>query len=45
VRMVCNSIVVLDFGRVIAAGPTRSTLNSPEVIKAYVGAPEELLAS
>jgi branched-chain amino acid transport system permease protein len=45
VRMVCNSIVVLDFGRVIASGPTRSTLNSPEVIKAYVGAPEELLAS
>lgn len=45
VRMVCNSIVVLDFGRIIAAGPTRSTLNSPEVIKAYVGAPEELLAS
>lgn len=45
VRMVCNSIVVLDFGRVIAAGPTREALNSPDVIKAYVGAPEELLAS
>ena len=45
VRMVCNSIVVLDFGRVIAAGPTRVALNNPDVIKAYVGAPEELLAS
>jgi branched-chain amino acid transport system permease protein len=45
VRMVCNSLVVLDFGRVIAAGPTRATLNDPAVIKAYVGAPEELLAS
>lgn len=45
VRMVCNSIVVLDFGRVIAAGPTREALNNPDVIKAYVGAPEELLAS
>lgn len=45
VRMVCNTIVVLDFGRVIAAGPTRATLNDRAVIKAYVGAPEELLAS
>ena len=45
VRMVCNSIIVLDFGRVIAVGPTREALNNPDVIKAYVGAPEELLAS
>ena len=45
VRMVCNSAVVLDFGKVIAAGPTASVLSDPRVIKAYIGDPEELAAS
>ena len=45
VRMVCNQVVVLDFGRVIAAGPTAAILSDPCVIKAYIGDPEELLAS
>ena len=42
VRMVCNSVVVLDFGCIIATGPTRQTLFSSAVVKAYVGEPEEL---
>ena len=45
VRMVCSSAVVLDFGKVIAAGPTASVLSDPRVIKAYIGDPEELAAS
>ena len=45
VRMVCNTTVVLDFGKVIAAGPTAKVLSDPGVIKAYIGDPEELMAS
>lgn len=45
VRLVCNSAVVLDFGKVIAAGPTASVLSDPRVVKAYIGDPEELAAS
>lgn len=45
VRMVCNTAVVLDFGKVIATGPTADVLSDPRVIKAYIGDPEELLAS
>jgi branched-chain amino acid transport system permease protein len=45
VRMVCNTAVVLDFGKVIASGPTAAVLSDPAVIKAYIGDPEELLAS
>ena len=44
VRMVCNSIVVLDFGKVIAIGPTQQVLADPLVIKAYIGDPEGLVA-
>ncbi len=44
VRMVCNTIVVLDFGKVIAAGPTQKVLADPRVIKAYIGDPEGLVA-
>ena len=44
VRMVCNAIVVLDFGKVIAAGPTPAVLSDPRVVKAYIGEPEELAA-
>ncbi len=45
VRLVCNSAVVLDFGKVIAAGPTATVLSDPGVIKAYIGDPEELAAA
>jgi branched-chain amino acid transport system permease protein len=45
VRMVCNSVVVLDFGKVIASGPTSAVLSDPRVIKAYIGDPEELTTS
>lgn len=44
VRMVCNAIVVLDFGRVIASGPTLQVLSDPRVIKAYIGEPEGVAA-
>jgi branched-chain amino acid transport system permease protein len=44
VRLVCNSVVVLDFGKVIAAGPTQQVLSDPRVVKAYIGDPEELAA-
>lgn len=44
VRMVCNAVVVLDFGKVIAAGPTQQVLSDPRVVKAYIGDPEELAA-
>ena len=44
VRMVCNTIIVLDFGKVIAVGPTQQVLADPRVIKAYIGDPEGLAA-
>lgn len=44
VRMVCNTIIVLDFGKVIAAGATQQVLADPRVIKAYIGDPEGLAA-
>ncbi|HVW41150.1 MAG TPA: ABC transporter ATP-binding protein [Amycolatopsis sp.] len=34
---VCDEIVVLDFGKVIAAGEPRETLAQPQVITAYLG--------
>ena len=37
VRQVCETVVVLDQGRVIAAGPTESTLAAPEVMASYMG--------
>jgi branched-chain amino acid transport system ATP-binding protein len=33
----CDIVVVLNFGQVIAIGSPREVLNSPEVIEAYVG--------
>ncbi len=42
VRMVCNTIFVLDFGKIIASGPTQKVLDDPRVIKAYIGDPEGL---
>jgi branched-chain amino acid transport system permease protein len=45
VRKACNSIYVLDFGKVIAAGPPAVALEDPDVVRAYVGAVEEETAA
>lgn len=33
----CDEITVLNFGTVLAQGDTRTALNDPEVVKAYIG--------
>lgn len=40
VRTVCETITVLDFGRVIASGPQSDVLANPAVLKAYMGETE-----
>jgi branched-chain amino acid transport system ATP-binding protein len=40
----CETTAVLDFGRLIASGPTREVLRNEQVIKAYLGTEEELSA-
>jgi branched-chain amino acid transport system permease protein len=40
VRAACSEITVLDFGRVIAAGPPAVVLEDPRVRKAYLGIEE-----
>jgi branched-chain amino acid transport system permease protein len=37
VRLVCTSLVVLDFGKVIASGPTAEVLQRADVTAAYLG--------
>lgn len=37
VRLVCTSLVVLDFGKVIASGPTAEMLERADVVAAYLG--------
>ncbi|MGW9021887.1 branched-chain amino acid ABC transporter ATP-binding protein/permease [Leucobacter chromiiresistens] len=37
VRSVCAELTVLDFGRVLAQGPTAEVLDTPAVIAAYMG--------
>ena len=40
VRQVCQSLVVLDRGAVMAAGPTQRTLAHPRVMASYLGVDE-----
>ena len=40
VRTACSTINVLDFGRLIASGPTAVVLDDPRVRKAYLGIEE-----
>ena len=42
VMQVCETIHVLDFGRMIASGSAESVRNNPTVINAYLGAPESV---
>ena len=42
VMQVCDTIHVLDFGRMIASGSAESVRNNPTVIDAYLGAPESV---
>lgn len=42
VRSVCSSVVVLNFGEVLAVGLQEEVLNNPEVVKAYMGETEML---
>ncbi|WP_024355367.1 ABC transporter permease subunit [Leucobacter chironomi] len=37
VRSVCTELTVLDFGKVLAQGPTREVLDDPAVVAAYMG--------
>jgi branched-chain amino acid transport system ATP-binding protein len=37
VAVTCGHVTVLDFGIVIANGPTQSVLNDPNVMRAYLG--------
>ena len=37
---ICEELTVLNFGQVLAQGPTSQVLNDPNVIKAYLGEDE-----
>ena len=34
---ICERLTVLNFGHMLAEGPTSEVLSNPEVIKAYLG--------
>ena len=34
---ICEELTVLNFGRILAQGPTGKVLNDPQVITAYLG--------
>jgi ABC-type branched-subunit amino acid transport system ATPase component len=38
----CETTAVLDFGKLIAAGPTADVLRDEHVMRAYLGTEEEL---
>jgi ABC-type branched-subunit amino acid transport system ATPase component len=38
----CETTAVLDFGKLVASGPTREVLRNEHVIRAYLGTEEEL---
>ena len=38
----CETIAVLDFGKLIASGPTAEVMRNEHVIRAYLGTEEEL---
>ncbi|MGC5341924.1 ABC transporter permease subunit [Streptomyces sp. DT24] len=40
VRAACEQVTVLDFGHVLASGPTREVLEDPVVMAAYLGTAE-----
>jgi ABC-type branched-subunit amino acid transport system ATPase component len=42
VSATCETTAVLDFGRLIASGPTAQVLRNESVVKAYLGTEEDL---
>jgi ABC-type branched-subunit amino acid transport system ATPase component len=38
----CATTAVLDFGKLIASGPTSEVLRNPHVVRAYLGTEEEV---
>lgn len=44
VQACCENTAVLDFGRLIATGPTDEVLRDPNVVRAYLGDEEEVEA-
>jgi ABC-type branched-subunit amino acid transport system ATPase component len=38
----CETTAVLDFGKLIASGPTKEVLQNEHVINAYLGTEEEV---
>ncbi len=43
VTSICDRVVVLDFGHVIASGPPDAVTRDPVVIAAYLGEPDAAL--